>query len=117
MAPVRGQTLLAPGVPKFSAGVDDAPVKSKKEEDAEEEQDERDPDGIFNQLRKQTGYTLDEILNFKVKILVQHRVVNQTRMGKIPSMYVLTIAGDGKGRLGLGQGKGSAAGEHRIWRK
>jgi small subunit ribosomal protein S5 len=101
---VRGQTLLAPGVPKFSAGVDDAPVKSKKEE--EEEQDERDPDGIFNQLRKQTGYTLDEILNFKVKNLVQHRVVNQTRMGKIPSMYILTIAGDGKGRLGLGQAKG-----------
>ena len=101
---VRGQSVLAPGVPKYLASVDDAPVKKKQE--GEEEVDERDPDGIYNQLRKQTGYTLDEILDFKVKILVMHRVVNQTRLGKVQSMYILAIAGNGNGRLGLGQAKG-----------
>ena len=102
--PVRGQTLLAPGVPKFIASPDDGPVIKKKE--VEEEEDERDPDGVYDQLRKQTGYTLDEILDFKVKILVMHRVVNQTRLGKVQSMYILAIAGNGNGRLGLGQAKG-----------
>jgi small subunit ribosomal protein S5 len=101
--PVRGQTLTAPGVPKFIAGTDDGLAKKKE---VEEEADERDPDGIYDQLRKQTGYTLDEILDFKVKILVMHRVVNQTRLGKVQSMYILAIAGNGQGRLGLGQAKG-----------
>jgi small subunit ribosomal protein S5 len=75
-------------------------------EKAEEENDERDPDGIYNLLRKQTGIELDEILDLKTKVLVMHRVVNQTRLGKIDSLYCLAIAGNGKGRLGIGQAKG-----------
>ena len=102
--PVKGQTLIAPGVPKYLASPEELPAIKKK--DIEEEEDERDPDGIYDQLRKQTGYTLDQILDFKVKILVMHRVVNQTRLGKVQSMYILAIAGNGNGRLGLGQAKG-----------
>jgi len=48
---------------------------------------------------------LDEIFAAQVKVLVRHRVVNQTRLGKIQSMYVLAVAGNGNGRLGIGEGK------------
>ncbi|CAI6249453.1 unnamed protein product [Periconia digitata] len=43
--------------------------------------------------------------NIKVKTLVTHGVTNQTRMGKIRSMYFLTIAGNQNGLLGVGEGK------------
>jgi small subunit ribosomal protein S5 len=81
-----------------------ATEKAKGKE--EDEVDPRDPDGLYNSLMKQTGMTLDEIFDLKVKILVKHRVVNQTRLGKIASIYCLAIAGDGKGRLGVGEAKG-----------
>ena len=95
--------LLAPALP---ARFMDDDVPRAKKEDAEEEEDVRDPDGVFNRLRKQTGYTLDDIFDLKVKILVKHRVVNQTRLGKIASLYCLAVAGNGKGRLGIGEAKG-----------
>jgi small subunit ribosomal protein S5 len=107
--PFKGYDFTAPQIPKITASIDDeTPIDNKKEVE-EGGLDERDPEGIYDQLRKQTGYTLDEILALKVKLLVQHRVVNQTRLGKIASMYMLAIAGDGKGRLGLGQAKGQEA--------
>ena len=103
--PLKGQSFLAPGVPKLTAGSEDESLARKKAAEGGE-LDERDPEGIYDQLRKQTGYSLDDIFGFKTKMLVQHRVVNQTRLGKIQSMYILAIAGDGRGRLGLGQAKG-----------
>jgi hypothetical protein len=48
---------------------------------------------------------LDEIFDLKIKTLVMHFVTNQTRLGKISSCYVLAVAGDGNGRLGIGEGK------------
>lgn len=84
-------------------------VEKKDPDNDETENDPRDPDGIFNKLRRQTGMELDEILDLKIKVLVTHRVVNQTRLGKISSMYCMAIAGNGKGRLGIGQAKGSEA--------
>lgn len=102
--PLKSQSLLAPGVPRnFEAALDEEPVKKIGEE---EEEDTRDPDGRFNLLMKQTGLSMDDIFGFTRKVLVRHRVVNQTRLGKISSTYVLAIAGNGKGRLGLGQAKG-----------
>src|SRR4051794_12334305 len=99
-------SALAPKLPKkFSS---EAQGGIKKVE-IEGEVDERDPDGRYDQLRKQTGYTLDEILDFKVKVLVKHNVTNQTRLGKINSLYCLAIAGNGNGRLGIGQAKGQEA--------
>ncbi|RDL37210.1 Ribosomal protein S5 2-like protein [Venustampulla echinocandica] len=101
--PVVSESALAPGVRMdFEAAMDDS--ESSKEKDAEE--DERDPDGVFDRLRKQTGLTLDQIRSYQVKVLVRHRVVNQTRLGKIQSQYCLAIAGNGNGRLGLGEAKG-----------
>lgn len=56
-------------------------------------------------LSQQTGLTPAEIQRLRVKNLVNHRVVNQTRMGKIQSLYFLTIAGNEDGMLGIGEGK------------
>jgi small subunit ribosomal protein S5 len=97
-------SAVAPKIPK-SFSVEDG----RKKIVVEEEEDQRDPDGVYKNLQKQTGYTLDEILNFKVKVLVTHRVVNQTRLGKVDSLYCLAIAGNGNGRLGIGQAKGQEA--------
>lgn len=92
-----GSNALAPKLPKikelvgqFSRGAD---------------QDPRDPTGRYNDLIKKTGMQLDDILGLQVKVLNKHRVVNQTRLGKIQSMYVLAIAGNGNGLLGIGEAK------------
>jgi small subunit ribosomal protein S5 len=67
--------------------------------------DDRDPEGKYDRLKRQTGMSLDEILRCRAKPLVRHRVVNQTRLGKIQSQYVLSIAGNGNGMLGIGEAK------------
>jgi small subunit ribosomal protein S5 len=68
-----------------------------------EEQTEQDQHLL--RLCQQTGLTPQEIRKIRVKNLVTHRVVNQTRMGKIASLYFLTIAGNEQGMLGIGEGK------------
>ena len=65
--------------------------------------EEEDPHML--RLRQQTGLSQRDIRNIRVKNLVSHRVVNQTRMGKIQSLYFLTIAGNQDGMLGIGEGK------------
>ncbi|CAK4031409.1 37S ribosomal S5, mitochondrial [Lecanosticta acicola] len=65
--------------------------------------EEEDPRML--RLMQQTGLTKEEIRRLRVKNLVTHRVVNQTRMGKIQSLYFLTIAGNQDGMLGIGEGK------------
>ena len=69
----------------------------------EEEEEPIDPHLL--RLCQQTGMTTDEIKRIRVKNLVAHRVVNQTRMGKIQSLYYLTIAGNQNGMVGIGEGK------------
>jgi len=56
-------------------------------------------------LFKQTGLSAQQVRRFRAKNLVCHRVVNQTRMGKVQSMYYLNVAGDMKGMVGIGEGK------------
>nr|POE72290.1 37s ribosomal protein s5, mitochondrial [Quercus suber] len=69
--------------------------------------EEADPHML--KLSQQTGMSVQEIKKIRIKILVQHRVVNQTKMGKIQSLYYLTVAGNEKGMVGIGEGK---AAEH-----
>ncbi|KAI9670454.1 MAG: 28S ribosomal protein S5, mitochondrial [Trizodia sp. TS-e1964] len=88
------QDFLAPVLPKI-----DDPVMPKKVED------KNLPDEDMRQLMKQTGFTHDEIRALRTKNLVTHRVVNQTRMGKIQSQYCLCVAGNGNGLIGIGEGK------------
>lgn len=83
-----------------------APSRNKtgpKDPLREREDEELDPRIL--RLSQQTGMTPKEISKLRVKNLVNHRVVNQTRMGKIQSLYFLTIAGNENGMLGIGEGK------------
>ncbi|KAI5363006.1 putative ribosomal protein S5 [Septoria linicola] len=77
--------------------------KPKRDKGRKEDQEEQDPHML--RLSQQTGLSKDEIRKIRVKNLVTHRVVNQTRMGKIQSLYFLTIAGNQNGMLGIGEGK------------
>jgi len=56
-------------------------------------------------LMKATGYDSSTISKIRVRVLVSHHVVNQTRLGKIQSQYMLAIAGNQRGLLGIGEGK------------
>jgi small subunit ribosomal protein S5 len=88
-------SAVAAEVPKF----DDPRIRWPFGED-----DDANAAGL-KRLALQTGFTQNEIKRFTVKNLVTHRVVNQTRMGKIASMYNLCIAGNREGLLGIGEGK------------
>ncbi|EAT77533.2 hypothetical protein SNOG_14990 [Parastagonospora nodorum SN15] len=55
--------------------------------------------------RMYLGWDKQKLRSIRVKTLVTHGVTNQTRMGKIRSLYYLTIAGNQDGLLGVGEGK------------
>ncbi|KAL8661924.1 MAG: hypothetical protein Q9168_008331 [Polycauliona sp. 1 TL-2023] len=74
---------------------------------------EEEIDPSTRRLMRQTGFDFKEIRRFRVKNLVSHRVVNQTRLGKISSQYFLTVAGNGKGLIGIGEGKSAEPDEAR----
>lgn len=93
---------LAPELPKF----EDPSIRYP-------EKIEGVSDPAMVPVLQQTGFTPDDVKKFRSKHLVMHRVVNQTRMGKISSLYSLTIAGDGQGLLGIGEGKASEPDEAR----
>ena len=61
-----------------------------------------------------TGFSQEEIRGLRVKTVLMRIVTNQTRLGKIRSMYYLTIAGNRNGLLGIGEGKASEAPEARL---
>ncbi|KAL9100664.1 MAG: hypothetical protein Q9163_003991, partial [Psora crenata] len=92
-------SYLAPPIPKG--------IPSLAELATPQDEDEVQP--AMRRLMRQTGFSLGTILSFRVKSLVNHRVVNQTRMGKIQSIYYLTIAGNQRGLLGIGEGKSTEA--------
>ncbi|KMP08755.1 37S ribosomal protein S5 [Coccidioides immitis RMSCC 2394] len=68
----------------------------------------------LRQLMQVTGYSQQQIKGLRVKALVTHSVVNQTRLGKIRKTYVLSVAGNGKGLLGIGEGKSEEPTEARV---
>ena len=76
--------------------------------------DSEEIEPAMRRLMLQTGYTLNEIRRFRVKTLVMHRVTNQTRLGKIQGMYFLAVAGNGRGLLGIGEGKSAEIEDARI---
>lgn len=63
----------------------------------------------LRRLMQSTGYSLDKIRGLKVKTLVSHAVVNQTRLGKVRRQYCLSVAGNGDGLLGIGEAKSEEA--------
>ncbi|KAI5289522.1 28S ribosomal protein S5, mitochondrial [Ascosphaera aggregata] len=65
-------------------------------------------------LVKVTGYSPEEIRGLRVRTLVSHSVVNQTRLGKVRKMYALSVAGNGNGLVGIGEGKSEDMAAARI---
>ncbi|KAJ5279361.1 hypothetical protein N7478_004733 [Penicillium angulare] len=61
-----------------------------------------------------TGYTASQINEFRIKTLVMHSVVNQTRLGKVRRAYRLSIAGNGNGLLGIGEAKSEEPTDAKI---
>ncbi|KFY26932.1 hypothetical protein V493_03794 [Pseudogymnoascus sp. VKM F-4281 (FW-2241)] len=92
-----GSDVLAPALPKVPSMVGMYQNSSLV--------DPRDPIGSYDKLRRQTGMTLDDIFKLEVKHIVAHSVNNMTRLGRVQSFYSLSIAGNGKGMLGIGEGK------------
>lgn len=83
----------------------DSPRERGRRQRQEREEEVEEPDPHMLRLSQQTGLSKQEISRLRVKNLVNHRVVNQTRMGKIQSLYYLTIAGNQDGMVGVGEGK------------
>ncbi|PSN73196.1 37S ribosomal protein S5 [Corynespora cassiicola Philippines] len=75
--------------------------------DAEEE------DLRQKRLLQYLGWDKRQLKTIRIKTLLVRFVTNQTRMGKIRSMYQLTIAGNGNGLLGVGEGKSVEPSEAR----
>jgi small subunit ribosomal protein S5 len=61
-----------------------------------------------------TGYTERQVKDLRIKTLVSHSVVNQTRLGKVRRAYRLSIAGNGNGLLGVGEGKSDEPTDAKI---
>ena len=89
--------LLAPG--ESMSGPRKYPSLVENDETSEEVPED------MRRLLLDTGYTKDSIRQFRTRVLVQHSVVNQTRMGKIRRFYCLAVAGNGNGLLGIGEAK------------
>ncbi|KAJ5165772.1 Ribosomal protein S5 C-terminal [Penicillium capsulatum] len=68
----------------------------------------------LKRLLLSTGYTERQVSDLRTKTLVSHSVVNQTRLGKVRRAYRLSIAGNGNGLLGIGEGKSDEAADAKI---
>lgn len=98
-----GDTTLAPDLPEKVPGVAGFYKQQMDDSDAA-----LDPEGKYQELKRQTGLSIKEIVDLFTndsKIIVRRYVSNQTRLGKIRSSYVLAIAGNKDGRLGMGEAK------------
>ncbi|KAL1967935.1 hypothetical protein VTN77DRAFT_2352 [Rasamsonia byssochlamydoides] len=85
-----------------------APKEKEKQDKGQQSEEMTD---ALKRLLQSTGYTLDMIRSLKLKTLVSHPVVNQTRLGKVRRQYCLSIAGNGNGLLGIGEAKSEEAGD------
>jgi small subunit ribosomal protein S5 len=97
-------SALAPDLPSIAEPSKPQP-KDKRGRDRVEQPQERTVSPELMQLMQMTGLNQQAISRLRVKTIIRHRVVNQTRLGKIQKQYVLSIAGNGDGLIGIGEGK------------
>jgi len=112
------RSAQAPALPLM--GKNGQPPREKKKPDAsgkkrDEKPGERGQEDEISpalvRLMQMTGLDRRQLRALKVRSIIQHRVVNQTRLGKIQKQYWLSIAGNGNGLLGIGEGKSEASPE------
>ena len=103
-AELNPTNYLAPAIPKHIPGLSEHATNPSA--------NVLDPE--MERLVKSTGLRPKEIKALRSKVMVTHRVVNQTKLGKIQSIYVMTIVGNQKGMLGVGEGKSAEYNEART---
>ncbi|XPS98101.1 28S ribosomal protein S5, mitochondrial [Ascochyta lentis] len=89
-------SIIAPDLPRLENRM----ARQTRRLSTEEEEDPRQ-----KRLLQYMGWDKQQLKKIRTKTLVSHSVTNQTRMGKIRSLYYLTIAGNQDGLLGIGEGK------------
>ncbi|KAH6614931.1 37S ribosomal protein-like protein S5 [Boeremia exigua] len=89
-------SIIAPDLPRLENRM----ARQTRRSGDEQEEDPRE-----QRLLQYMGWGKPQLRKIRTKTLVAHGVTNQTRMGKIRSMYYLTIAGNQDGLLGVGEGK------------
>ncbi|KAK4221788.1 hypothetical protein QBC38DRAFT_491374 [Podospora fimiseda] len=97
---LKSNSSLAPALPRKVPGV--AGLYARSVDPADEG---LDPLGIYQDVKKRTGLTVQQMLDLRTKRLVHRFVSNQTRLGKIQSSSVIYVAGNGNGMLGIGMAK------------
>jgi len=101
--------------PELTSTKPKKPVKKEKKDGApNDRRDEEEASPALVRLMQMTGYTRQQIAGLRVKSIISHRVVNQTRLGKIGKQYFLSIAGNGQGLIGIGEGKAEEPQEARL---
>lgn len=90
--------------PRYSSEVPAVPRFNDPRFRFNNDEDDQGAAGLAR-LSQIMGWPVSQLRNIRAKRLVMHRVVNQTRMGKIDSQYTLFVAGNGDGLLGIGEGK------------
>ena len=61
--------------------------------------------GVYQDLKRRTGMSVQDILALQAKRLVIRSVSNQTRLGKIRKAAVIFVVGNGNGWMGIGEAK------------
>lgn len=102
-----GNTAMAPpiGDPEGLAK-----LQSEMEEKAAENDD---PDGTYEELRRQTGLSMNDLIMIKSKTLVMRWVSCMTRLGRVQRWSIVVASGNGDGMLGLGVGNSVESSEAR----
>lgn len=100
----------------FVPGEETLKPKRKKKQankgDGEDQEEEASP--ALLRLMQMTGFNRKQISTLRVKTIYDHQVTNQTRMGKINKIYMLSIAGNSHGLIGVGEGKSEDTSEARM---
>lgn len=97
---LKSNSALAPGLPHKVPGVSGLYKHSIDPDDQG-----LDDTGVYQDLKRRTGMSVRDIMSLKTRILVRRFVSNQTRMGKIRSLSVVSLAGNQDGWLGIGIAK------------
>jgi len=92
----------------------DVAQKKKGGRGREAEGQDQEVSPALIRLMQMTGYNQRQLSALRVKSIISHRVVNQTRLGKIQKQYWLSVAGNGNGLLGIGEGKSEESAEGMI---
>lgn len=109
------RTALAPDLPKVT-NTPNPKTNARGGEDEEKRGRVQDSDitPALLKLMQMTGYSRRQLAQLRTKTVIMHSVTNQTRLGKIQRTYALSVAGNGNGLIGIGEGKSTEMEDARM---